>query len=76
MTEQERAFYEGLRQPFAVYQFVDNRVATLAVSEGFCALFGFADPEEAIRYIDMGIDCILTNDYLRISNAVRAHLSK
>ncbi|MBR4236656.1 MAG: hypothetical protein IKR85_11450 [Clostridia bacterium] len=28
------------------------------------------DPAEARRYIDMGIDCILTNDYLRIKNAL------
>ena len=32
------------------------------------------DPDEACRYIDMGIDTILTNDYLRVANAVKAHL--
>lgn len=39
-----------------------------------CNVFYADDPDEAVKYIDMGIDCILTNDYLNISNAVRAHL--
>ena len=68
LTEQERAFYEGLKQPFAVYQFVDNRVATLAVSEGFCALFGFADPEEAIRETkDNPYPAVHPNDVSRVT---------
>ncbi|MFA7673125.1 MAG: glycerophosphodiester phosphodiesterase family protein [Clostridia bacterium] len=41
-----------------------------------CNIFYADDPVEAARYIDMGMDCILTNDYLNISNAVRDHLSK
>lgn len=28
------------------------------------------DPEEAKRYRDMGIDCILTNDYLQVKTAL------
>lgn len=38
--------------PFAVYQFLDKRVVTLALSAGFCALFGFADPAEAYYVMD------------------------
>ena len=53
-TEQELAFLEGLQQPFAVYQFVDKRVVTLALSEGFCKLFGYTDKAEA--YDDMDHD--------------------
>ena len=39
---------EGARAPFAVYQFIDRRVVTLALSAGFCDLFGYSDktPEE------------------------------
>lgn len=33
-----------------------------------CNVFYADDPEEAKRYLDMGIDTILTNDYLRIKN--------
>ncbi|MBO5653022.1 MAG: glycerophosphodiester phosphodiesterase, partial [Clostridia bacterium] len=35
-----------------------------------CNVFWSDDPEEARRFRDMGIDCILTNDYLRIKNAL------
>ena len=40
-----------------------------------CNVFYADDPTEAIRYINMGVDTILTNDYLSIYNAV-AHLLK
>lgn len=30
-------------------------------------------PDEAARYFDMGIDTVLTNDYLNIYNAVTSH---
>jgi len=35
-----------------------------------CNVFWADDPEEAIRYRKMGIDCILTNDYLTVKNAL------
>ena len=38
--------------PFAVYQFVDRRVVTLALSQGFCDLFGFDDRDEAYFVMD------------------------
>ena len=34
------------------------------------------DPELAKQYLDMGIDTILTNDYLTIYNAVKNRLPK
>jgi len=36
-----------------------------------CNVFYADDPEEAQKYLDMGIDCILTNDYLIVANAVK-----
>jgi len=36
-----------------------------------CNVFWSDDVEEARQFIDMGIDTILTNDYLKISNALR-----
>ena len=36
-----------------------------------CNVFWSDDPEEALAYFDMGIDTVLTNDYLRIYNAVK-----
>ena len=38
--------------PFAVYQFVNKRVATLALSQGFCRMFGFADRAKAYDMMD------------------------
>ena len=36
-----------------------------------CNMFYADDPEEAKRYVEMGIDTVLTNDYHRIATAVQ-----
>ena len=41
LPQQEQSALERLRQPFAIYQFVDKRVVTLMLSDGFCKLFGY-----------------------------------
>jgi glycerophosphoryl diester phosphodiesterase len=41
-----------------------------------CNVFWADDADEAKKYLAMGIDTILTNDYGRISNAVQAYKSK
>jgi len=41
-----------------------------------CNVFWADDPEEARRYLDMGIDTILTNDYLTVYNATKDKLNK
>ena len=46
-TEQERGTLERLRQPLAVYQFIDKRVVSLILSDGFCELFGYTDRAQA-----------------------------
>ena len=50
-TKDQRAFIERMRLPFALCQFLDKGVVTLAVSDGFCELFGYKDREQA--YSDM-----------------------
>ena len=35
-----------------------------------CNVFWSDDPDEARRFLAMGIDCILTNDYWNIANAL------
>ena len=35
-----------------------------------CNVFWSDDPEEAAKFLEMGIDCILTNDYLAIKTAL------
>ena len=55
--------------------YFDQSSVDLAHEYGIlCNVFYADDPDEACRYIDMGVDCILTNDYLRVANAVRAHV--
>ena len=73
----KRALAVGAKKVQLFKPYFDQSSVDFAHEHGIlCNVFYADDPEEAIRYIDMGIDCILTNDYLRISNAVRAHLSK
>ena len=69
-STEKRAALESLRQPFAVYQFIDKRVVTLILSDGFCELFGYADREEAVY--DMDHDMYKDthpDDVARIANA-------
>ena len=50
--ESERAFMEHSPIPFAIYQFLDRRVVTLALSDGFRRLFGYEDRAEAYWLMD------------------------
>ena len=38
---------ENSRIPFAIYQLINKRVVTIALSAGFCDLFGFSDKQNA-----------------------------
>ena len=61
---------ENLCAPLAVYQFVDKRVVTLALSDGFCKMFGFEDKRDA--YLLMDRDMYRTahpDDAARIADA-------
>ena len=51
-SAEERTILENLEQPLAVYQFVDGRVVTLVVSNGFCRLFGYEKREQAVYEMD------------------------
>ena len=47
-----RKTLEESPQPVAVYQFIDHRVETLVVSDGFCKLFGYPDHHQALHILD------------------------
>ena len=69
-SAQEQYTLEHLKQPFAVYQFVEKRVVTLILSDGFCTLFGYDDRARA--YHDMDNDMYRDahpDDVARIANA-------
>ena len=70
LPRQEITALERLRQPFAIYQFVDRRVVTLLLSDGFCKLFGYEDRAQA--YFDMDNNMYKDthpDDAARIANA-------
>ena len=67
----------GARKVQFFKPYVDRQSIELAHQNGIiCNLFWADDPEEAIQYRDMGIDCILTNDYLTVKNAWERHFSR
>ena len=44
--------FEALAHPLAIYQFIDKHVVTIALSKGFCDLFGYEDQAEAYSEMD------------------------
>ena len=50
--EAEAKLIENMSVPVAVYQFLDKRVVTIALSKGFCELFGLDDRDEAYHLMD------------------------
>ena len=64
------ALMESMKIPFAVYQMIDGRVAALALSDGFCELFGYEHREQA--YHDMDFEMyreIHPDDTARVADA-------
>jgi len=51
-ADEVRAALEGLQQPLAVYQLIDNQIITLLVSDGFCELLGYTDRAQAVWDMD------------------------
>ena len=49
---EQQAFLENMGLPFAIYQYVDKRVVTIALSKGFCDEFGFKKLEDAYYVMD------------------------
>lgn len=53
-SDEQRSLLEGLSQPLAIYQFIDKRVVTLILSDGFLELFGYEDRD--LAYFEMDHD--------------------
>ncbi len=51
-TAEEQSLMEKLQVPFAVYQFIDKRIVTLVLSDGFCRLFGYDERSRACYDMD------------------------
>ncbi len=73
----ERAIALGAPKVQLFKPYFNQQSIDIAHKNGIlCNVFWSDDPEEAIKYREMGIDCILTNDYLTIKNALDRHSSK
>ncbi|MBQ7487343.1 MAG: EAL domain-containing protein [Clostridia bacterium] len=69
-TSEQRTLMESMMLPFAIYQFINERITTLVVSDGFCRLFGYGSRDEA--YLDMDHNMYRDthpDDAARIANA-------
>ena len=73
----ERAITLGAQKVQLFKPYFNQQSIDMAHEHGIlCNVFWADDPNEAINYRNMGIDCILTNDYLAIKNALENHFSK
>lgn len=67
----ERAIRLGTKKIQLFKPYFNRQSVELAHEHGIiCNVFWSDDPAEAIEFRRMGIDCILTNDYLSIKNAL------
>lgn len=68
----ERAIKLGAYKVQFFKPYFTKEAIELAHKNGIlCNVFYADDPNEARKYIEMGIDTVLTNDYLAIKNAVK-----
>lgn len=67
----DRAVALGAKRVQLFKPYFDKQAIDKAHKHGIiCNVFWSDDPKEALEYRKMGIDCILTNDYLAIKNAL------
>jgi glycerophosphoryl diester phosphodiesterase len=66
-----RAIALGAKKVQLFKPYFNQQTVELAHKNGIlCNVFWSDDPKEAVDFRNMGIDCILTNDYLSIKNAL------
>ncbi|HOP10932.1 MAG TPA: glycerophosphodiester phosphodiesterase family protein [Oscillospiraceae bacterium] len=71
-TLMETAIEFGCKKLQFYKPYFDQSMIDKAHDNGIiCNIFWADDPKEAVEYIKMGIDTILTNDFLNVSNAVK-----
>ena len=61
---------ESLTVPFAIFQYIDKRVVTVALTQGFCDQFGFSKLEDAYRLMDNDMyHSVHPDDVTRVAEA-------
>ncbi len=67
----DRAIEHGAEKVQLFKPYFNQEMINKAHANGIiCNVFYADDPEEAVRFRDMGIDTVLTNDYLSVKNAL------
>ena len=70
-SEKEQALMESMDVPFAVFQLVEQRIVTIVVTRGFCALVGSMDREKVYAAMDHDtFRNVHPDDIARLGNAV------
>lgn len=73
----DRAIKYGCKKIQFFKPYFDQAMIDRAHENGIiCNVFWSDDAEETVRFLDMGIDVILANDYGKIAQAVRAYKSR
>ena len=73
----ERAIKYGCKKIQLFKPYFNQEMIDKAHANGIkCNVFWSDDPEETKKFLDMGIDTILTNDYNRVAQVVRAAREK
>ena len=67
-TKEEREIFEPLEVPMAIYEYIDDKVITLLVSDGFCEMKGIAREELEQKLTDSMFEMVHPNDAGRISS--------
>ena len=68
----ESAIALGAEKIQLIKPYFDDESVKMAHEKGIrCNVFFADDPDEARAYLEMGIDTVLTNDYLTVYNAVK-----
>ena len=72
----ERAIEMGCQMVQFVKGYMTKEKIELAHANGIrCNIFWSDDPEETRRYLEMGIDTILTNDYHLVAKAAEKYIA-
>lgn len=72
MSMPARAIKLGCEKIQLFKPYFNQATVDMATANGIiCNVFWADDPDEALRYLDMGIKTILSNDYLAVANAVK-----
>ena len=76
-NDTELSILEKQPVPLAVYQFVDRHVYTLALSDGFCELFGYTDKADAYRISNLNsLNNTHPDDAGRVGDAVHRFITE